>query len=352
MDMLNKFLFVLMMSAMVAMMPCQSQADALTLPEQASSEDVKENLPQPYVVKKGDTLWDIANYFFKDPQKWLKVWERNLYITNPDLIYPGNEIWFNTQKKKQGGLSKVRPQPEIVSKPVERLEAELDTSMILTELARQDFVSPDEVNGVGYLLDSEDERINYGANDHVYLKIEKTAQEGDVFDIFRTGDPISDPDTEKVVGVLIKHLGQIEVKSQVDGVYRGTILQTFEEISRGDRIKPAKHVDTRIKPDFPSGNLQGKVLYIRNNAAEAGRNQVIGISLGLADGLKAGSALSIHRKGRVIEDSITHKETQLPEEPIGDVLVLVAQKDASIVLVRNSTSSINLGDIVRNKAAR
>ena len=350
--MLNKFLFVLMMSAMVAMMPCQSQADALMLPEQASSKDIKENLPQPYIVKKGDTLWDIANYFFKNPQKWLKVWERNLYITNPDLIYPGNEIWFNAQKKKQGGLSKVRPQPTVISKPVERLEAEIDTSMILTELARQDFVSPDAVDGVGYLLDSEDERINYGANDHVYLKIQQPAEEGDIFDIFRTGDPVRDPDTGKVVGVLVKHLGQIEVKSQSAGVYRGMILQTFEEISRGDRIKPARHIDTRIKPDFPSGNLQGKVLYIRNNAAEAGRHQVIGISLGSVDGLKAGSVLSIHRKGRIIEDSVTHEATQLPEELIGDVLVLVAQQDASIVLVRNSTSSINIGDVVRNKAAR
>ena len=71
------------------MMPLQATAGSLTVPQEVSEADIKPDLPQPYIVKKGDTLWDIANYFFKDPHKWLKIWERNLYITNPDLIYPG-----------------------------------------------------------------------------------------------------------------------------------------------------------------------------------------------------------------------------------------------------------------------
>jgi len=334
-------------------LPLQATADSLAMPQEVSEADLKQNLPQPYIVKKGDTLWDIANYFFKNPEKWLKIWERNLYISNPDLIYPGNEIWFDVKKKKKsGGLSKVRPQPKVINKPVEKLEATIDASKLLTALARQDFIQPDAVEGVGYILDSEDDRLNYGANDNLYLKMNQSVSDGDVFDVFRTGDPIKDPDSGDVVGVLVNHLGQIEIQSKAEGVYRGIVLQTFEELSRGDRLKPAKQINTRIVPSHPSGSPVGKVLYIRNNAAEAGQNQVIGISLGSGDGLQPGTALSIHRAGRMIKDRVGGGSIQLPEEKIGEVLVLVAQGDASLALVVESTSSINKGDAVRNKARR
>ena len=349
---LQHFLVIACIS-LACLLPGQTMADELAMPQEISEADVKPNLPQPYVVKKGDTLWDISSYFFKDPMKWMKIWEKNLYISNPDLIYPGNEIWFDVQKlKKSGGLAKSRPVPAVLIKPVEKLEPKVDTSKLVTALARQDFIQADAIDGVGYILDSEDERINYGAGDRLYLKINQAARDGDLFDVFRTGDPIKDPDSGKVVGVLVNHLGQIEVRSQADGIYRGVVLNTFEELSRGDRLKPAKAIDTTITPTYPDGNLVGKVLYIRNNATEAGQNQMIGISLGQGSGLQAGTALSVHRAGRVVKDRVTGKKARLPEEKIGELLVLVAQPNASLALVVDSTAAINIGDAVRNKADR
>jgi hypothetical protein len=45
-----------------------------------------------YVVKTGDCLWNLAGTFLSDPWRWREIWERNHYIANPDLIYPGREI--------------------------------------------------------------------------------------------------------------------------------------------------------------------------------------------------------------------------------------------------------------------
>jgi nucleoid-associated protein YgaU len=45
-----------------------------------------------YIIRKGDTLWDIANSFYRDPFLWPFIWKANPYVANADLIYPGNKL--------------------------------------------------------------------------------------------------------------------------------------------------------------------------------------------------------------------------------------------------------------------
>jgi len=314
-----------------------------------SSNDLRPGIEQPYIVKKGDTLWDIANYFFKDPQKWLNIWEQNLYISNPDLIYPGNEISFAAKKApKTGGLKVEKMQPQVRIGEAQRIEDAVDTSMIVTALLRQDFIRPEAIEAAGYVLDSPDERINYGANDRVYMQLSTPAEEGSIYDVFRTADPVRDPATGKQAGLLVKHLGQIQVTGSSKGISEGIVLRAFEEISRGDRLKPARDINTRMQPYYPEQSLAGNVMYIRDNAAEAGQNQIVGINLGEMEGVKAGSVLKVLKAGRTVKDSVSGKSITLPEENIGQLIVLVPQQHASIALVSRSTHPINRGDAVRN----
>lgn len=48
--------------------------------------------PQVYIVKNGDTLWDISSRFLNDPFMWTRIHADNPQIINPDLIYPGEPI--------------------------------------------------------------------------------------------------------------------------------------------------------------------------------------------------------------------------------------------------------------------
>ncbi len=312
-----------------------------------SISDVKSDFTQPYVVKKGDTLWDIANYFFRDPWKWLKIWEHNLYITNPDLIYPGNKIWFDGSQLSQGGLTRIQPRPQVIILPVERMEEKEDSSMLLTALQRQGFIQPDQVQGAGYILDSRDDRLNYGEHDRVYLKLDQPAKPGALFDVFRSTDVLRESNSGNELGVLIKHMGQIKVLSAENGVSSAVVVKAFEEISRGDRVKLARTIDPHIVLSYPGSSLSGTVIYIRNDAHEAGQHQVIGINLGLKDGLKAGMQMSIFKAGRIVKDKVTGGEVLLPQEQIGELLILVPQQLASIALITKSTGPINVGDAVK-----
>jgi LysM repeat protein len=47
---------------------------------------------EPYVVKKGDTLWGISKDLLQDPLLWPRLWEQNRFIADPNRIYPGDQL--------------------------------------------------------------------------------------------------------------------------------------------------------------------------------------------------------------------------------------------------------------------
>lgn len=69
-----------------------------------------------HVVKRGDTLWDIAKAYLKDPFRWPDVFRRNTDIVeNPHWIYPGEPIRIPSSEVKPEVLARVVTQPAPVS---------------------------------------------------------------------------------------------------------------------------------------------------------------------------------------------------------------------------------------------
>jgi len=60
------------------------------------------SLGKPYLIKKGDTLWDISFKEYNDSKYWPYIWLNNIYpihlskisILSPLLLYPNTTIYL------------------------------------------------------------------------------------------------------------------------------------------------------------------------------------------------------------------------------------------------------------------
>src|SRR3954454_17082511 len=70
-----------------------------------------------YTIKRGDTLWSLAEQFFKNAYMWPQLWEGNTWITDAHWIYPGDVLLIDSETAQQisaaqgGGHDETLPAP-------------------------------------------------------------------------------------------------------------------------------------------------------------------------------------------------------------------------------------------------
>lgn len=111
-------------------------AAATVAPLVAAPTVVAEVAVEGYTVRPGDTLWDLADRHYDNPLLWPQIWQRNPAITDPNLIFPGQQLDFSLVPRpsperervveKAEQRKKPVPEPEVVFPPEPPPEPEPD----------------------------------------------------------------------------------------------------------------------------------------------------------------------------------------------------------------------------------
>ncbi len=367
--MLKHRLFLILSLSVTLSLSIFVNADELTL---------NKNAPKSYIVKKGDTLWDISGIFLKQPWLWPKLWRLNSDIQNPHLIYPGDELRLVFDEKGQPML--VRGKPELKWSPRARVKLKdqsaittLPLKVIAPYIKYDSILSEDEIDELPFVLGSDE---GYKSSvDGFNIYVNGQLELGKAYGIYQKEDAVYDPETEEVLGYNIRvvgtgkalRVGNINNKEPatlyVDGAKR--------EIRSGDFVMPVN--DEQQYPSFFTLNpanksLRGLILNTASGVREFGKLEVVMINRGAEHAVKQGDVVSVKRTSPgVVETSdgpvysqdasrwnrmanVDDSDFKMPEEIVGEMMVFKVYEQVSLALVLRSNKPLRLQDIVTSPA--
>ena len=345
--------------------------------------ELAPNAPDTYVVKRGDTLWDISRMYLKSPWRWPELWGMNLKaLPNPHLIFPGQTLYLD----KSDGYARLRTQPTggsdtVRLSPRTRTDslASLALPTLKTHLIAPFLVEPlvadaATIEQAPRLVATTDQRVLMAAGDRVYARGNPDAPlstkpgQPRSFRVFREAIPLKDPVTGEVLGYEARYLGNAELaRSETteeisDG--KGNLKQepvpatvditsTKEEIRAGDRMLPEPpRTFKNYIPHEPQTSVNARVVSIYGSTpvAVAGQNQVIAINMGTAQGMEPGHVLTLLTQGDRVRDTTAEgKPTiKLPSEHNGLAMVFLTFERVSYALLLDVRTGVRVGDRLVN----
>jgi hypothetical protein len=342
---LKRLLLTCACIVMAAMPLANIQAQTLTL---------APGSPDTYVVKEGDTLWDIASVFLQEPWRWPEIWQGNPEVQDPDLIYPGDVLQLVATADgprillERAGRQVVRLSPTVRESPLLNPIPTLPRQALQGFLVENRIVDKETFESAPYILSSATGNLIMGAGHEVFVRGEWPGTETG-FDVFRLGATYRDDEGELIGQEAIK-LGELTVISdEGDGLRRALIVQSDEELKASDRLLPreADRLDLNYFPRSPDVALDGSIIGLLNNESQAAQYESVVIDLGLANGLNEGDLLSILRKGNVVEDVVARTSVTLPATEIGLLLVYKTFERMSYGVILTLIEPSAAGDFVR-----
>lgn len=336
------------------------QQDAPANDESAGvdEEQLQPDHPTHYTVRRGDTLWDIAAKFLRDPWVWPEIWSVNPEITNPHLIYPGDVIRLVWTDDGKARLRAERPDAEPGVRKLEpkirrmALDQAIDTipaEAIRGFLNEPRVVSLEEMDNAPYLLAARDDRVLMSKGDEVFARGIDHQAFGQYM-VFRQGEPLVDPETGDTLGWEAIHTGAAQVSEHGDPA-RVLLTSNELEIREGDRLLPVDDfiAPAEYIPKRPERKVNGQIIGLFNALTQVARNQIVVINRGTRDGMEVGTVLDIGRAGRTVEDPYSEdagEEVELPSKDLGSMMVFRAFDRVSYGLILSSERPIRMHDAV------
>lgn len=333
----------------------QSSAPAPSGPVvQRVSEPVPlaDNHPDEYVVQVGDTLWDIAATFLKDPWYWPEIWHINQQIENPHLIYPGDVLGLvyidGRQKVTNVRASTYRMSPQARVTPITQAVTSIPFESVSAFLSSGAVLERRETDRLPYLLDTRGDHLIASAGNEIYVRGLEDARLGSRYNVVNVGGPLIDPDDNKLIGYQGRFVAEGTLRRGGDP-QTVALTTSNQEAIRGDRLIPESvDIPLNFYPKAPSTNIEGRIISVVGGVTQIGQYQVVVLNRGTRDGLTVGDVLTVWQAGEKVDDRFGGGRVRLPDEEAGTLMVFKVYDRIGYGLIMEATQVIHIHDLVRN----
>jgi hypothetical protein len=362
------------------------------LPALAVAVDVAPSAPERYTVQRGDTLWDIAGRFLRQPWRWPEIWQRNPQVRDADLIYPGDVLTLEyvqgrpvvrRERGRRGGTVKLSPSVREV--PQERAIPTIPIDAIGPFISESRVLESDELEAAAYVVSAGREHLVGSTGDVVYAR-GLPADPAQRYGIYRSGGPYYSPESGEVLGYQATFVADVAL-DQIGDPATLYVLRADREIQPGDRLLPLEDDILRepFLPRAPEADLRGSIISVLDGVTQVGRYHAVVIDLGAADGLQPGHVLTVFQRGALVDDPdpkarhfpepaprqdfpmsfdtdldilmsrvanayapafLGPPQVQLPDRSAGVVMVLRPFERVSYALVMEATRAMHVEDVV------
>lgn len=323
---------------------------------------IKADAPNRYIVKKGDTLWDISGRYLDSPWRWKEIWATNKQIKKPNLIYPNDVLILCVIQGKT--LVGVDTGEGCAGVEKQVLGAAVNTAVTVTSTAnsippipwsaiqhwldKTIIVNPNDFETTPYILASKNRNLITAAGDKVYAKGVPLLV-GQRYGIYRKGEPYVEPKTQQIIGLEVTQVATgLVTDVAANGVTSLELLDSYgKEVREGDRV--FVELDNAIPPVFypkpASVNRGGMIVRVLDSISSAARGSVVAVNLGQKQGAQPGDVLTVYQKGPLVRDTMDNDTpVRLPSERSGMVMVFNTFDDISYAYVLDSELPLNVGD--------